>query len=63
MISYPIFSDERPTESEMMEIRQMGNLLRYTPGIDKVVIGQYIAEYGPFAQLVREAFVSQFNFA
>ena len=50
------------TPSQRNELTVLASFLRYTPGLDKTVIGQFIAEPGPASAMLLEEYLSLFDF-
>ena len=50
------------TPSQRAELTALASFLRYTPGLDKTVIGQFIAEPGPASAMLLEEYLSLFDF-
>ena len=50
------------TPSQRAELTALASFLRYTPGLDKTMIGQLIAEPGPASAMLLEEYLSLFDF-
>ena len=50
------------TEAQLQEVAALARFLRTTPGLDKTVIGQFIAEPGPVSALLLREYLSLFDF-
>ena len=51
------------TPAQRAELASLASFLRYTPGLDKAVIGQFIAEPGPASAMLLEEYLSLFDFS